>query len=88
MSKMNKVDVALLFKMWNDPANDRFAISKALGIGVSRLYLLKAKYGLPDRPSTHSGPVTDPTPEEIAERARECREKHYAMRRAEPYEAA
>lgn len=25
----------------------------------------------------------DPTPEEIAERARECREKHYAQRRLE-----
>lgn len=28
----------------------------------------------------------DPTPEEIAERARECREKHYAARRREPWQ--
>lgn len=30
----------------------------------------------------------DPTPDEIAERARECRERHFAQRRGETEEAA
>jgi hypothetical protein len=32
------------------------------------------------------GAKPDPTPEEIEERARECREKHFAARRREPWE--
>jgi hypothetical protein len=32
------------------------------------------------------GVKADPTPEEIQERARECREKHYQARRREPWE--
>jgi len=32
------------------------------------------------------GVKPDPTPEEIAERARECREKHFAARLREPWE--
>lgn len=35
---------------------------------------------------TDPGVKSDPTPEEIAERARECREKHHAARRREPWE--
>ena len=29
--------------------------------------------------------ANDPTPEQIAERARECRERHFAERRGEPW---
>jgi hypothetical protein len=32
------------------------------------------------------GVKPDPTPEEIEERARECREKHFQARRREPWE--
>jgi hypothetical protein len=33
-----------------------------------------------------TGVKPDPTPDQIAERARECREKHFAARRREPWE--
>jgi hypothetical protein len=32
------------------------------------------------------GVKADPTPDEIEERARECREKHFAARRREPWQ--
>ena len=88
MGKLAKVDVAKLFALWSDMTIHRDDIARRLGISVSRLYLLKQRHGLPDRPCKRQWPRADPTPEQIAERARECREKHYAQRRAEPYEAA
>lgn len=57
-------------------------IAAALGILPNAVYQLRYQYGLPKREKVHVEPET-PTPEEIAERARECREAHYARRRAE-----
>lgn len=62
-------------------------IAAALGITTSAVYTLRHQYGLPKRPKVYSNP-DDPTPEEIAERARECRERHYARRRAESDETS
>jgi len=36
------------------------------------------------RPRDKNQHGNDPTPDEIAQRAAECRERHYAQRRAEP----
>jgi len=57
-------------------------IAAALGISRQAVYQLRYQYGLPKRPRPERR-SDDPTPEEIAERARECRERHYAMRRSE-----
>jgi hypothetical protein len=49
-----------------------------------RLNELRREHGIPDRVCKYRKRIVDPTPEEIAERARECRERHFAQRRAEP----
>lgn len=60
-------------------------IAAALGCCSSWVTKLKLKHALPNRKRTYAESTTDPTPDEIAERAKECREKHYAKRRAETY---
>ena len=57
-------------------------IAAALGVSVSCVYSLRHQYKLPKRERVFAFPG-DPTPEEIADRARECRERHFAKRRAE-----
>lgn len=57
-------------------------IAVALGVPIQTVYTLRHQYGLPKRERVCTFP-DDPTPEQIAERARECRERHYAKRRAE-----
>ena len=76
------VDAARLFKLWHSEMQQA-DIAVELGVSISTLYGLKRKYGLPRRPRAAVTPVADPTPEEIAERARQCRERHYADRRGE-----
>lgn len=54
--------------------------------GVSRATVMRfaTKNGLPFRGQPNvCGGLGDPTPTEIEERARECRERHFAMRRSE-----
>jgi len=75
----------ILFDMWNAGAAVK-EIAAALGVSVSAVYSLRHQYGLPKRERIFAFP-DDPTPEQIAERARECRERHYAMRRAETDDA-
>ena len=71
----------ILWEMWTAgaPVKD---IAGALGVSESVVYSLRHQYGLPKRERIYSF-EDDPTPEQIAERARECRERHYAMRRSE-----
>lgn len=71
----------LLWEMWTAGAAVK-DIAAALGVSVAVVYSLRHQYGLPTRGRVCSFP-DDPTPEQIAERARECREAHYARRRAE-----
>lgn len=71
----------ILWEMWNAGA-PVIDIAAALGVSVSVIYSLRHQYKLPKRPRVFAFP-DDPTPEEIAERARECREAHFARRRAE-----
>ena len=72
----------ILKEMWEAGAAVR-DIAAALGVPVAAVYSLRHQYRLPKRQKIHAEPET-PTLEEIAERARECREAHYAMRRGEP----
>ena len=71
----------LLADLWNAGAavDD---IAAALGVSRQVVYQLRYQQKLPIRPRPERR-MDDPTPEEIAERARECRERHYAMRRSE-----
>lgn len=74
----------ILSEMWAAGAAAR-DIAAALGISVNVVYTLRSQYGLPTRQRVCVEPEM-PTEEEIAERARECRERHYAMRRSEAVE--
>lgn len=76
------VDEQLFRDLWmaDVPLPD---IAVRLGVSVSTVYTLRERYGLPFRQPVKITAAIDPTPEEIAERARECRERHYAERRGE-----
>jgi len=80
------IDVALLCQLWADASITRQEVARQVGVSVTRLYLLRQRYGLPDRPHGERTAKDDPTPEQIAERARECRERHFAQRRGESEE--
>jgi len=82
-----QVDMQKLFRMWHDRTLTRREIALALGVSQSFLSTTAARLGLPRRETVHSE-ANDPTPEQIAERARECRERHYAARRLESEEAS
>ena len=76
----------ILWDMWTAGAAVK-DIAAALGVSVAVVYSLRHQYGLPKRERVYAFP-DDPTPQEIAERSRECREKHYARRRAETDETS
>jgi len=77
------VDVPLMFRLWADESIQKLEIAKRLGISTSTLASLAKRHHLPQRPRPRVVVALDPTPNEIAERARECRERHYAERRRE-----
>lgn len=70
-----------LRQMW-DAGVPADVIARHLGIRRHRLHELRREHGIPDRASKYRKRIVDPTEEEIAERAREVRE-----RRAEPVAA-
>jgi hypothetical protein len=76
----------LFTEMWNAGAavSD---IAAALGISRNGVHQMRFMLKLPKR-EREDVRWCDPTPEQIAERARECREAHYARRRAETDETA
>jgi len=84
MPIVRHVDLPLLYQLWNDHALTRVRISEMLGISPTHLTRLVARHKLPPRPRDKNQHGNDPTPDEIAQRAAECREKHFAQRRAEP----
>ena len=61
-------------------------IAARLGICVSTVHGYRCKYQLPKRAPSLERLPGDPTPEEIEQRAAECREAHLAIRRGEPAE--
>jgi len=77
-----KVDVPLLFRLWHEDIT-RQELAERVGVAQSTLGVLAKKHGLPKRKPCTKTEIVDPTPQEIADRARECREKHYAQRRNE-----
>ena len=86
MGVVKNVDLPTLYRLWNDHTLTRVQVSAMLGISPTHLTRLVARHKLPPRPRDRNQKTVDPTPEEIAERARQCREKHLAERRAEPDE--
>ena len=78
------IDVPLLFKLWADETMRREEIASRLGCSHAHLARAVKTYGLPPR-ARKPPPVVpnDPTPDEIAARARECRERHMEQRRRE-----
>jgi DNA-binding CsgD family transcriptional regulator len=81
------IDVPVLHRLWASEIETP-EIAVRLGCSVSTLYLLRDRHKLPPRPRTRVTLLVDPTPQEIAERARECRERHYAQRRGESEHAS
>lgn len=95
MAKKIEVDVPLLFKLWADPNVYSADLPALLGVSDTSIRRLAKTYGLPRRKpyqkalAVDLGPLPwDPTPEEIAERAKECRERHFLERRKEAEETA
>lgn len=86
-SRARQVDVPKLFRMWTQGVA-REVICREFGISGSQLSVLKTRYKLPNRPKRPASLNADPTPEQIAERARWCRERHMAQRRAEDPECS
>jgi hypothetical protein len=73
-------------RLWCESNLGRTELAIHFRCSVSSIDHLRAKLDLPKKNRCQSRPervTPDPTPEEIAERARECRERHYAERRAE-----
>jgi uncharacterized protein YjcR len=76
------IDVPLLHQLWYSEMETP-DIALRMGVSLTTLNTLRQRHGLPKRPRAEVMLVADPTPEEIAERARQCRERHYAERRGE-----
>ena len=84
MGRRTDYDVAELFRLWRELSLTRAEVARQIGVSEQRLSKLAERHGLGPRGRQHRAySMDDPTPEEIAERARECRERHYAQRRAE-----
>lgn len=81
-SRARQVDVPKLFRLWTQGVA-REVICREFNISGSHLSVLKTRYKLPDRPKRPASLAPDPTQDEIAERAKECRDRHMALRRAE-----
>jgi len=76
-------DVASFSEMWavGVPAQE---IAMAFSLSLSSVYSWKNALHLPPRRRVPSDRTPDPTPQEIRDRARECRRAHYAAKMAEP----
>ena len=76
------VDVPKLFLLWHTQAT-LTEIAEQLGCKVTTLWTLKKRHKLPPKRRKDGSSISDPTPQQIEERAREVREMHYARRRGE-----
>jgi transposase len=80
------IDAALLHSLWFSEM-DTGDIAIRFGVSQSTLNTVRKRYKLPPRPKRRAESVlVDPTPSEIEERARQCRERHFAQRRGETEE--
>jgi hypothetical protein len=81
-----RVNVPELQRLWVNGI--RVAdIAVRFNVSVGTVHEWAKRFKLPKRPRVLPDLVVDPTPEEIEQRKRECRERHYASRRAESEEA-
>lgn len=85
-----KIDIPLMWQLWADATLSREEVARRLGVACTTLGKLQRKHHLPVRAVEPRRRRTkpDPTPDEIAVRARECRERHFAERRAEEWHPA
>ena len=85
MKKRIRICEAEFRRLWAAGAS-RLDLAERFGCSLSWIDNYRMELAIPARnranPQECFSPF-DPTPEEIAERARECREKHYAERRGE-----
>ena len=90
-----QADVAMLFQMWADGASAG-EIASRFGVSISTVNKWRSRYKLPARKSAGTPEYAAPSPQDeaaslgglrlspwVEERARECRERHYAERRGE-----
>lgn len=80
-----KYSVTELFRLWGSGASYQ-EIAAALGCTQSTVHDLRDRHKLPKREkktNTEFKAADDPAEEEIEQRARECREAHFAKRRRE-----
>lgn len=76
------IDRETLAQAWTEPLT-LMELGVRFGVSVTTISKLAQKFKLPRKPPVLKPPENDPTPEEIAERCREIRERHYAERRGE-----
>jgi DNA-binding CsgD family transcriptional regulator len=76
------VDVPKLFALWATQATLP-EIAEELGCKLTSLWTLKRRHKLPPKRRPDGSSISDPTPQQIEERARNCRERHFAQRRGE-----
>lgn len=81
---VTKIDVPLLFRLWNTPGIKINDVAAGLGVSLNVLRRLRDQYGLPEKPAERADEgdqqEDDPTPEEIAARAAEVRRSWPAWR--------
>ena len=73
----SKVDVEKLRRWFGDVSKCPSEFMDEFGVSYDKIYTHRKKLQLPPRPMVFREPVSDPTPEEIAERAADCRRRHY-----------
>lgn len=79
------VNPETLKKLWKSKKKTKSDVARDLGITRTQLEKLIVKYELKHRtiPKRKRCRMIDPTPEEIAERALECKMRHLAAKRDE-----
>jgi hypothetical protein len=71
------VDLEKLRRWFGDVNKRPHEFLTEFGIKYERIYAHRRKLNLPPRPRIWRNLTDDPTPEEIAERAADCRRRHY-----------
>jgi DNA-binding transcriptional regulator YiaG len=79
-------DTALLFRLWHSDPHEISTkeIARRLCVSISTLHKWAGRHKLPKRERVYDQNEYLPTPEEIAEKAREIRERHLRALREEP----
>ena len=80
-----KYDVDLLRRLWLFTTMTPQQIAFELGCSRQFVSHRVAEMGLPPRGKPANRDEPDPTPEEIAERAAQCRARHLKEKKAEPF---